>query len=416
MKSVGMRYILSFTMVVLFSVLAGIPAAAAEAAESEELTVWVGTDIHYLDEELSGEDCPEFMRVIMNGDGKITDKTPEILAELEKQVIEAQPDALVLLGDLTFNGEMLSLEDLKAAFQRIEDAGVQVCVIPGNHDIFSFLSFGYRGEDEYYWTPNITDQQFRDEMYEFGPADALAVDENSFSYMTGLSDRVRILFLDANTQENPGVISEKTLAWAEEQLKIAKKDGAEVIAATHQNVLAQSELLYEGFVIENHADVQALIEKYGVRLCLSGHSHLQHTSTAESGLTDICTEAMSVYPLRYGVLTVSDRGTDEMPGSSPLLEWRYEMNHLPIEQEYSKAFLAENIYRQAGAQLEGLAIPAETRSRMLDFAVDVMIDDYTGSMTEEKSAEYRAMEEQDFWREYASDTFWYPYLLEELAD
>lgn len=416
MKSVGMRYILSFTMVVLFSVLAGIPAAAAEAAESEELTVWVGTDIHYLDEELSGEDCPEFMRVIMNGDGKITDKTPEILAELEKQVIEAQPDALVLLGDLTFNGEMLSLEDLKAAFQRIEDAGVQVCVIPGNHDIFSFLSFGYRGEDEYYWTPNITDQQFRDEMYEFGPADALAVDENSFSYMTGLSDRVRILFLDANTQENPGVISEKTLAWAEEQLKIAKKDGAEVIAATHQNVLAQSELLYEGFVIENHADVQALIEKYGVRLCLSGHSHLQHTSTAESGLTDICTEAMSVYPLRYGVLTVSDRGTDEMPGSSPLLEWRYEMNHLPIEQEYSKAFLAENIYRQAGAQLEGLAIPAETRSKMLDFAVDVMIDDYTGSMTEEKSAEYRAMEEQDFWREYASDTFWYPYLLEELAD
>lgn len=412
MKSANNRYCVLLAAAVSVGVLAGIRTEAAAAeADISELTIWVGTDLHYLDEELSGGDCAEFMSVIRSGDGKVTDKTPEILEELTKEVTEAQPDALVFCGDLTFNGEMESLKDLKEAFSEIEDAGVQVCVIPGNHDIFSFLSFGYRGEDEYYWTPNITQQQFRDEMYEFGPAEALAVDENSFSYVAAMSDRVCLLFLDANTQENPGAISEKTMAWAEEQLKTAQEDGAEVIAVSHQNVLAQSDLLSEGFVLENHAEVQAMLEKYGVALCLSGHSHLQHTSTAESGFTDICTEAMSAYPLRYGVLTIGESQTKD---SQPL-EWDYDMQHLSIEQEYSKAFLADNISRQVAQQLDGLEIPAERKAQMIDFAVFVMLDDYTGSMTEEKSAEYRKREELDFWKEYASDTFWYPYLLEELA-
>ena len=43
-------------------------------------------------------------------------------------------DGLILSGDLTFNGEKKSHEELAEKFKKVEKSGAPVMVIPGNHD------------------------------------------------------------------------------------------------------------------------------------------------------------------------------------------------------------------------------------------------------------------------------------------
>ena len=71
-----------------------------------------------------------------NGDGKMSEYSQQILDALVEKVIAEQPDVFLLSGDITFNGEKQSLLDVQTALEKIEDAGVPVCVIPGNHAAF----------------------------------------------------------------------------------------------------------------------------------------------------------------------------------------------------------------------------------------------------------------------------------------
>ena len=68
-------------------------------------------------------------------DGKLTGYTPQLLEAFIDEVIELHPDALVLGGDVTFNGEKQSHIDLSERLRRVQDAGVQVLMMPGNHDL-----------------------------------------------------------------------------------------------------------------------------------------------------------------------------------------------------------------------------------------------------------------------------------------
>ena len=254
------------------------------------LTIWIATDLHYLSEDLTDEGTL-FLSTMENGDGKLTECTPEILDEFVAQVLKARPDALILSGDLTFNGERKSLEDLTEKLNEVQDAGIPVLVIPGNHDIDYPLAFDYEG-DSYTMAENITMDSFRQICGGLGYDMAMSRDESSFSYMYQLAEDVQILMLDGNTSEAPGAMGEDTLDWAEKQLKAARENERMVFSVSHQNVLPQNQLLYYGFAFYNYEDVAALLQKYGVTANFSGHSHIQHVSQ-DQGLKDYATGALS---------------------------------------------------------------------------------------------------------------------------
>ncbi|MFQ8842968.1 MAG: metallophosphoesterase family protein [Clostridium fessum] len=48
---------------------------------------------------------------------------------------EEDPDLLILSGDLTLDGEKASHEELAELLEGLSEAGIEVAVIPGNHDI-----------------------------------------------------------------------------------------------------------------------------------------------------------------------------------------------------------------------------------------------------------------------------------------
>lgn len=262
----------------------------------------VATDLHYLAEDLTDQG-EIFEKMVNNSDAKAVKYASEILTAFEQDVIEEDPDALILTGDLTFNGEQLSHEELTEKLMVIEEAGIPVIVLPGNHDIENPVSYAYQGS-ETIPVDNISSGDFENLYKEFGYDEAIARDANSLSYVYEITDGLWILMIDANTPKEPGTVKEETLEWIEEQLMKAESQDVQVIAASHQNLVQHNLLLADGYVLGNHAELLRMYEKYGVPVNLSGHMHMQHTELSPKELIEIATSSLMVNPLQYGILEI----------------------------------------------------------------------------------------------------------------
>lgn len=112
--------------------------------KGEPMQLWIISDIHLLSPALT-DGGSLFTRTVENGDGKMVGDSAEIVDALVGKAVEEKPDALIVSGDLTFNGERESLEFLAGRLDRIQEAGVSVLVIPGNHDIENPYAYRYEG-------------------------------------------------------------------------------------------------------------------------------------------------------------------------------------------------------------------------------------------------------------------------------
>ena len=110
------------SQIAILLVIALCLLAAPTAAETKLMIV---SDLHYLAPSLC-RDSGLFLRSLRRGDGKITQYGEELLAALYQEILREGPDALIVTGDLTFNGEKLSHLALADWFRAMENAGVSV--------------------------------------------------------------------------------------------------------------------------------------------------------------------------------------------------------------------------------------------------------------------------------------------------
>lgn len=274
------------------------------ALAAEQPVIWLATDLHYISPSLTDHGA-YFMRMIENGDGKIVHYIDEITDALIEQAAKEQPDCLILSGDLTFNGAKKSHEDLAAKLRAIEEAGVPVYVLPGNHDVYCYSAASFSG-DSYALAQSTTSEDFKAIYRDFGFDEAIASDPYSLSYVAEPIPGMRLLMLDVNTQFSSCAVAQNTFTWLDEVLSRAQQDGAKVIAVSHQNLYAHSTLLYQGFMIANASMLQSRYEKYGVSVNLSGHLHMQHTVSGEGLVPEIATSSLAVSPCQYGVITIAE--------------------------------------------------------------------------------------------------------------
>ena len=285
--------------VVLLVLMAVLLAGFAPAERERRLIC--ATDLHYLAPALT-DHGPFFTALTEEGDGKLMRYIEELTDAFLDEVRQQQPEALILTGDLTFNGALLSHTALAEKLRALEGEGVPVYVLPGNHDLDNPGAAAFSG-DGYSLVPSATAEDFRRIYADFGFDEALALDGDSLSYTAQLDDKTRLLMLDFNTVHDPCGVSEKTLRWVEQELRKAQAEGMHVLAAGHQNLFRQT-VFTASYVIRGAEELAALLRQYGVRLFLSGHLHCQHWRT-EQGLTEIATGALSVAPCQYGVLTLA---------------------------------------------------------------------------------------------------------------
>lgn len=257
----------------------------------------VATDTHYLSSQIN-DGGQAFATMINNSDGKMVQYCDEIFSAFSEDVIAQKPDVLILSGDLTFNGEKASHEDFVKKLEYIQKSGVQVLVIPGNHDINSQNAVGFNG-DEYYSTQSIDADEFKQMYYDFGMAQAVSVDENSLSYMYKINNDLYALMLDTNAF-GQNFVQDASYAWIESQLQMASDKNAQVITVSHQNLFAHNEFLSFGYQLYDANELLEMLNKYNVKCHLSGHIHMQHIM--EDGVCEIATSSLLVAPIQYGVI------------------------------------------------------------------------------------------------------------------
>lgn len=284
-----------YFLIIVVSLLFSITGCA-----KPELTIVHVSDMHYFSPSLIENE--DFMwKVAMESDGKDTVQSALIAQAFVDDMIKLKPDAVVVTGDLTLNGEEASHEELRELLGKLKDIGIEVYVMTGNHDV-NMTAYRYTndGVEE---VPSFGSQRFEDHWWDFGYGEALSQDRWSNSYIAELNEKTWLLSVDSNTGSK-GTIRKSTLDWIDENLAKANQEGIRVISATHQNLFVHNENFVWGYQLNNAAALIELYEKYGVEVNLSGHLHVQ-TIVESNGIADIAVSALVDTPLQYGILTVS---------------------------------------------------------------------------------------------------------------
>ena len=348
---------------------------APAAAPADGVTIAVATDLHYLSPELT-DDGAFFTQLVTDADGKVMPYIDELVRAFAAQIIDAQPDALILSGDLTFNGETASHEALAELLGGIEAAGVPVYVIPGNHDMNNSMAARFEG-DGYELTDSPSEGEFTELYNDFGYGEALSRDGRSLSYTAQLAPGLRLLMLDVNTRTDPGYALPSTLEWLESQLAEARDAGDRVITVSHQNLYAHNPFFTTGYVIGNSGTIVRDYAEADVLCNLSGHIHLQHTAEHE-GLPEIVTSSLAVNPNQYGVLTVGEDQCSYETVRVRVSEWAAEQGsddaNLLDFAAYSEQFFYDTHTGQALEQLGD----AENAGVLADFYANVNLNYFAG--------------------------------------
>lgn len=273
-------------------------AALLFPEKMEPAQIITASDLHYLSPRLN-DGGEAFAQMMENSDGKMTPYCDEIVSAFADQVIQQKPDVLILSGDLTFNGERASHEDLAEKLEKIRGSGIPVLVIPGNHDLENENAFRYSGA-EYEQVDSVSAEEFHELYGKFGYEQAESVEPWSSSYLYRVNDDLYILMLDTNSL-GENFVPRMSYDWIEEQLKTVKENRARVITVSHQNLFRHNENNFFGYQLYNVEPLVELYRSYGVKCNLSGHIHMQHVRK-ESGITEVTTSSLLVSPIQYGTI------------------------------------------------------------------------------------------------------------------
>lgn len=325
---------LVLTLALLFTF---VPSTLVHSvAASGEVTVGVMNDLHYFPKSLMGSDVNAFI------EASKLNSTTSYLAEalldnaLYEYAIQAKEKGLkylIIPGDLTKNGEYEGHKALAAKLEQFEkDAGVEVFVIDGNHDIRNGNAAKFEN-GKFVSTRWTEPEEFREIYKNLGydhaittftpPEGELA---GSLSYTADLEGGYRLIALDGacysadinskgeNKAETRGAYSEALMQWALEQIADAKAQGLTVIGLTHFNLVEHfkcEDNLFTAFPIDNWQEVTESFADAGMHFAFTGHIHLpdiaSHTSDNGETLTDCSSASMLNFPCYLRVVTLDNR-------------------------------------------------------------------------------------------------------------
>lgn len=283
---------------------------AEELAGGKRIVIM--TDIHYMAPSLTDKG-EGFQKMVEHGDGKLTNYIWEITDAAFEQIKLLTPDVLMITGDLTLEGEKRSHEALAEKLEEVEKSGIDVVVIPGNHDINNPSASSYDGPTRRP-AERVTPEEFEEIYQEFGYGEAWSRDPYSLSYTYDLGPSMRLMMLDSCQYDSGnkvgGMIKTETYEWIDQQLQESLENGIYLLPAAHHNLLEQSQVYMKDCTIEHSEELVQLLESYNIGLFVSGHLHVQHyMQHMDIGIWEIVTSSLSTPPCQFGVLEYMDDGS-----------------------------------------------------------------------------------------------------------
>ena len=347
------------------------------SSQENPVNIAVATDLHYLSSSLT-DGGAFFTDLVENADGKNMFYIEEITESFVATMIQEKPEILILSGDLTFNGERQSHLDLEQKLEKIKENGTQILVMPGNHDIDRSSAAGFFG-DGYQLVDTVSKEAFAKIYQDYGLQESIDKDDTSLSYLYRARKDFWILMLDSNSQ-GTNEISDQTFSWIEEILKDAREQDIQVLAVSHQNLLAHNPYFTEGFLIDQAQELEALYQQYAVVANLSGHIHIQHIQ--DKDLPEILTSALPVSPHHYGMIQFDGKTLDYQTKILDVASWAREQgltdqNLLNFSQS-SRAFMEQVSARKLEPDLLDSQLTNLERELLLQTFAQLNADYFAG--------------------------------------
>ncbi len=299
------------------------------------------TDTHYFENDLGaeGKAYKEYMKTeqfFLKESSAIVKSTFKRIAE------DKETDIVIIPGDLSKNGELESHKSFIKELYKLKESGKKIFVITAGHDYGEF-SYGYKNDEriQVEGTPfNSLHLMYKD----FGYGQAIAFDELTNSYIVEIADDIRMLAICCDSFNQPkGAMDDRLMAWVQEQLDNAKKDGAQVFAICHYPIIPSVPVfdLVGDARIKDWRKVAAFLADNGVELALTGHMHIQSINEfySEKGnrLIDICTACLVGSPAKYRKITVNEKSEMKIE-SIDVADFGWDMNGLTVEEYFYEQF------------------------------------------------------------------------------
>ena len=279
-------------------------------------TIAVMSDIHYMDPSLLIKDGPKFQDYLVIN-GKLLAASDAIMQEAVYELIHAtpKPDLVLIVGDLTKDGEFVGHVSVHLYLQQLIRAGIRVRVIDGNHDIYSAQSYEYN-DKVMTRVQNISPDQFRSIYSDCGYSDAICTDPYSLSYVSEPLPNLWLISIDDCKYDNinnqaytAGVIRPGTMKWILDRMAEAALKGKTVFGMMHHGLVEHfkgQNSTFPGFLVDNYNDVADQLMRAGLKIMFTGHFHatdIVKKNLQNRFLYDIETGSTIVYPCSYRVIT-----------------------------------------------------------------------------------------------------------------
>lgn len=365
----------------------------AEPKEEGDLRVIQISDPHYYSMRLTDQ-CMLYQNAMAKAAGRDALHIGEILDAFYVQMQQYDPDVLIVSGDLSMNGEKASHEDFAEYLKQFEEKGIQVLVIPGNHDINSTSAWEIR---ENVATPaeSVTPEEFEAIYSEFGYSEAIYRDEDSLSYVADVGKNCWAIMLDASIYKDGmvkpgGRLSRATRDWVSDILAKAEEKGIRVFSTSHQNLLVHNENFISDYTILDGASLVGTYMDAGVAINLSGHLHCMNIVDRQEQFYEVAMESISVWPNLYGQLDIRKNGTISFS------------THATIHEANSFAYMLDSTNRTLGSRFSGEGLTDDEIFAMRDFIVQMNIAYFAGKI--ECPEVYENAEGYQLWKAKAPDS------------
>lgn len=280
--------------------------------DSDQPDFWLISDPHLIADDLHDFGA-RFLEMRQTSAGKDIAYQDLALRAFVRKVLQAKPAALIITGDLTFNGAKRSAERLREIFAPLKEAGIALLVIPGNHDIYDGWARSFAGSEERR-VEQVSPEDWK-EIFSASYDLAASQDPDSLSYSVNLNQHWRLLLLDSNLYSQQfsythpmtsGTIDDGERRWLSQELDEAKKLGQDVLFFMHHNLYSHNSVVHDGFKLNNAGEIIQLLSQYPVRCAFSGHIHAQHIMSGWVPVPEVVSSCFAESDQGYGMVELTD--------------------------------------------------------------------------------------------------------------
>ncbi|MHB9055730.1 MAG: metallophosphoesterase family protein [Paludibacteraceae bacterium] len=318
------------------------------------------SDIHIMSEKLLKKDGTAFQNYLQK-DRKLLQESRAIAESLVDSILKEQPDLVLVCGDMTKDGELLSHQKFVETFNPVIKNGIKMLVIPGNHDINNPDAIYFNG-DKTEPAKSVSPEEFHEIYNDFGFGNAVDRDINSLSYVSEPVDGLWVIAIDGcryyenqfvcqgdkkNLCVTEGKIKSETMRWIKRQANLAQKSGKQIIVMIHHNVVEHFDFQGEisaPYLLENFKQVQSDFMQAGIQVVFTGHFHANDIAKTQdvngNYLFDVETGSPVTYPCPYRVIEF--RNNQLLISTRFIEKIDYDLKGVEF-QAYAKKLIKDNI-------------------------------------------------------------------------